>query len=128
MAAPNLKGGIVEFFAPGDHLTMTAGGAISGGNIVRLSGNRTVVAATAADRPVGIALHDAASGEKVVVATEGVWPAKAAGAITAGDVVEVSATAGSVQADNASSTIYLMVGIALESIADLATGRVKLRL
>ena len=80
------RGGIVEFFSPGDHITVTAGGTITGGQIVAYSANRTVVTAGAASMLVaGVALHDAVSGEKLTIATDGVWPLKATGAISFGD-------------------------------------------
>jgi Uncharacterized conserved protein (DUF2190) len=137
MAAPNLKGGIVEYFSPGDNLTMTVGtGGVVGGNVVSLSANRTVVKAGANDIPLGVALHDAAAGEIVTVAVEGVWPCKASGAIGFGDIVGTGA-AGTVATVAAAGGTYAqaeanegrtIVGIALESIADTAVGRVKLRL
>ena len=129
MADPSIKGGIVEYQSPADKITCTVGAtAVVGGQVVTLSGNRTVIPATAASRPFGVAMHDAAIGAPVTVMLEGVAPLKAAGAIAAGDLVEVSATAGSVQSDNATAALGLMVGIALEAIADLAVGRVLLRL
>lgn len=131
MAAPNLKGGIVEYFAPGDNITCTVGAtAVTGGQVVKLSGNRTVVPTTAVtDRPIGVALHDAAIGETVSIATEGVWPLKAAGAIAAGDNLTPGAVAGTVSVDNTTPTEAMSrVGIALEAIADTAVGRVMVKL
>lgn len=131
MAAPNVKGGIVEYVSPGDNLTMTVGAtAVLGGQLVKLSGNRLVIPTVAVtDRPVGVALHDAGIGETVTVATEGVWPLKAAGAIAAGDHLTPGAVAGTVSVDNTTPTEAMSaVGHALEAIADTAIGRVKLRL
>jgi hypothetical protein len=129
MADPNVKGGIVEYISPADKITCTVGATpVVGGQVVTLSANRTVIPATAASRPLGVAMHDGAVGATVTVMLEGVAPLKAAGAIAAGDLVEVSATAGSVQADNATPALGLIVGIALEAISDLAVGRVLLRL
>ena len=123
------RGGIVEYFSPGDHLTVTAGGAITGGQVVMLSANRTVVVATTGTfLALGVALHDAASGEKLTVATDGVWPIKAAGAITFGQRLIVGAVAGTVAAAGATPDARTVVGYALESISDTATGRVKLTL
>jgi predicted RecA/RadA family phage recombinase len=127
MAAPNVKNGITEYVKPGDVLTLTAGGTISAGNLVRISGNRTIVACDATHAPVGVALHDAASGDAVSVATEGVWPVKAAGAVAAGDML-VAAAAGAAAPDNTTPDAMFLVGMALEAIADTAVGRVKLRL
>jgi hypothetical protein len=136
-AAPNLKGGIVEYKSPGDKDTYTAGGTIVGGNVVKLSANRTVVVATANDIPCGVALHDAATGEAVTVAHEGTWPLKAAGAIAFGDLVGTGTVAGTVTTIAAAGGTYAqaeanewrtLVGIAEESIADTAIGRIKLKL
>lgn len=127
MAAPNVKNGITEYVKPGDVISCTAGGTITGGQLVQLSGNRTVIACTATTHPLGVALHDAASGEVVSVATEGVWPVKASGAVAAGDIL-VSAAAGAAITDNTTPDAAFLVGIALEAIADTAVGRVKLRL
>lgn len=127
MAAPNVKNGIVEYVKPGEVITCTAGGTISGGNLVQLTGNRTVTVCDATHHPLGVALHDAASGDAVSVATEGVWPVKASGAVAAGDIV-VAAAAGAAIADNTTPDAAFVVGIALEAIADTAVGRVKLRL
>jgi predicted RecA/RadA family phage recombinase len=130
-AAPNVKGGIVEYAHPGDKLTFTVGATpVVGGNVVKLSGNRLVIPTTAVtDRPVGVALHDAAVGETVTVATEGVWPLKAAGAVAAGDNLTPGAVSGTVSPDNATPTEAMSrVGIALEAIADTAVGRVMVKL
>lgn len=130
MADPNVKGGVVEYVSPGDNLTMTVGAtAVLGGQLVKLSGNRTVIpTAAVTDRPVGVALHDAAIGAQVTVACEGVWPLKAAGAIAAGDTLTPGAVAGTVSTDVTTIDAMSLVGIALEAIADTAVGRVKLRL
>jgi len=139
VAAPNIKGGIVEYFSPASHITMTVGAtAVVGGNVVKLSGNRTVIpTVAAADLPCGVALHDAAVGEKVTVALRGVFPLKAIGAIAAGDLVGPSTTSGSVATQAAAGGTYVQaeanlwrsnVGQALEAIATTATGRVALRL
>lgn len=130
------QGGIVEYAAPGDHITVTAGATIVGGQMVKLSANRTVIptAATAEARVLGVALYNAASGDtNVTVATDGVWPLTASGAIAAGDdlvgaaagaVAALAAAAGAVAADinNARN----VVGMALEAITNTNTGRCKL--
>lgn len=130
MADPNLKGGIVEYQHPADKITMTVGAtAVLGGQLVKLSGNRTVIpTAAVTDRPVGVALHDAAIGAKVTIATEGVFPLKAAGAVAAGDTLTPGAVAGTVSTDITTIDAMCLVGIALEAISDTAVGRVKLRL
>lgn len=128
MAAPNFSGGIVEFFQPGDHITFTVDEAlgVTGGQMVTTTGDRVVSAAGAGDTPTGVALHDAADGEIVTVASEGTWPLTASGAVAAGDLV-ITGAAGKVATDN-TPALEAFVGIALEDIADTATGPVQLRL
>ena len=131
------KGGIQEYHDPSpDRETYTAGGTISGGDLVVFSANRTVIRSTAQSRKVaGVALYDALANEKVAVAKCGVWPLKAAGAIAAGDQL-VGALAGAVAAlaDAAGATAADInaarsrIGNAQEAIADGATGRVELRI
>jgi predicted RecA/RadA family phage recombinase len=123
---PAQAGGIVEYFSPGDHITCTAGGTITGGQLVELTGNRSVTVAGAASNAVlGVALHNAVSGEKVTVATDGVWPLTASGAIATGNRV-ISAAAGAVSAAGAAPDARQVIGFALEAISGAATGRVKL--
>lgn len=134
---PSTQGGVVEYAAPGDHLTMTAGAAITGGQLVKMSANRTVIptAGTADGKVLGVALFNAANADAfLTVATDGVWPLTASGAITYGDDI-VSAAAG------AASTLAVaggataadinnarnIVGMAVESINNLAQGRIKIR-
>lgn len=83
-------------FVPGTRQTLQAGGAITGGDLVVLSGPSTVVkaATTAATTYVGVAGHDAATGTKVTVAIlKVVFDSVADGAITAGDQLTTTATA-----------------------------------
>jgi predicted RecA/RadA family phage recombinase len=129
MAAPNLKGGIVEYRRPGEVGTYTAGAAIVGGELVKFSANRTVIKTTAAtDAAAGVALHDAATGEAVSVAAQGVWPLKAGATIGFGDIVIPHATAGTVGPAGAAPDARGIVGQAEEGITSGATGRVRLRL
>lgn len=128
------QGGIVEFVLPGNNATMTAGATITGGQVVKLSANRTVIpsAATADTKVVGVALYNGATGDAITVATDGVWPLTASGAIAAGDdvtaaaagaVITLAATATATAADinNARN----IIGMAWEAITGAATGRVK---
>ena len=129
MPLPNVAGGITEYRRPGEVGTYTAGGTITGGDLVKLSGNRTVIRTTAAtDAAAGVALHDAASGEIVAVAAQGVWPLKAGAAISAGDIVIPHATTGTVGPAGAAPDARGIVGQAEEAISGGATGRVRLRL
>lgn len=132
-------GGIVEFVRPGEHSTFTAGGAITGGNLVRLTGNRSVIATASALQAniVGVAIYTAASGDaNLTVATNGVWPLVAQGAIATGDDLTSGSVAGSVAALAAAATATAAdinnarntVGRAYEAISNTATGRCKLML
>lgn len=129
---PAIAGGAqVEYVYPDDKLTFTANAAIDASTyapVVELVGNRLVAAAGAASvKVVGVAVTDTtAAGQPVTVATDGVWPCKAAGAINAGDLV-ASGAAGTVAAIGA-GTFGTRVGIALEAIADTAVGRVMIQL
>lgn len=107
---------------PGESVTYVASASITGGQVVNLTATgRTVTATTAASsQVVGIATHDAITGQRVTVSRGGEQFPKAAGAITAGTPVK-SAAAGCVAAwvtgtDNAS----LILGIALDTVADAA--------
>lgn len=86
-------------FKPGQAVTFTASTAITGGQVVEVTGNRTVGVPTAAAslKTVGTAGHDAAIGDQVVVHLNGpVDTMTAAAAIAAGVNVE-NATLGKVQ-------------------------------
>lgn len=131
----SVRGGIVEKFGDGDRLTFTvaSGKAATGGKLVKaVTGqDRQVEDATAGSLIViGVALHDAAAGEKVTVASEGVWLLKANGSITAGAIVE----AGSNGDARVIATVDLsgsvdpraIVGRALADIANGELGPVRL--
>lgn len=83
-------------FAPGRAVTRQASAAITGGQLVGVSGSGTVAPTTASQASwVGVAAFDAASGENVTVHSGGVQRITASGAVTAGDLL-VSAVAGEV--------------------------------
>lgn len=121
------QGGIVEYFSPGDRITCTSSGSVTGGNVVKLVGNRIISAAVAADSAFGVALHNAATGEIVSVACVGVWPLKASTTITAGQFV-VTTASGQVAPGTSASTHDILVGQALEGINSGASGPVRLSL
>lgn len=126
-----IQGGIVEYAAPGDHLTMTAGAAIVGGQMVSLSANRTVIVATATlavqVATIGVALYTAALNDtNLTVATDGVWPLTASGAIAAGDCL-IPAAAGAVSAAGATPDARITVAQALEAAINAAQFRGKLQ-
>ena len=101
--------------APGQSLTMTASAAITGGQLVRVSGSGTVAPASAASADwLGVAAADAASGASVTVFSGGVQRCTASGAITAGANVE-GAAAGAVASHTNGTADANIVGLALTS-------------
>lgn len=101
---------ILPLVKPGDNRTFTAGAAITGGQVVYVSGARTVTPTAGANAAwIGVALHDAASGDKVTVGGPAVYQLAASGAIAAGALV-VSAAAGAVATIGA-GTFDQVVGI-----------------
>ncbi len=102
-------------FKPGQAVTFTAGGNITGGNVVEVgAADRTVVVAGAASvKAIGTAGHDAQTGDKLVVHLPGpIDTAVSAAAIARGAKVEAGA-AGTVQ----TATTGLVLGIALTAAA-----------
>ena len=98
-------------FKPGQAVTFTAGGNITGGNVVEVgAADRTVVVASAASvKAIGTAGHDAQTGDKVVVHLAGpVDTAVSAAGIARGAKVEAAA-AGKIQ----TATTGYVLGIAL---------------
>jgi hypothetical protein len=112
----------VPNFQPGAFVTYTAGAAITGGQVLRISATGKVVSPTtaASNATVGVACHDAASGAPVTVSRGGEQQPKATGAITAGTPVK-SAAAGTVSAwVSGTDAADLIVGLALATVADAA--------
>ena len=102
-------------FKPGQAVTFTAGGDISGGQVVEVgAADRTVVAAGAASaKAIGTAGFTVKSGDSVTVHLGGlVDTATAAAAIARGAKVEAGA-AGTIQ----TATTGLVLGIALTAAA-----------
>jgi hypothetical protein len=125
-----VSGGIVEYFPEDARLTVTVGATpVVAGRLVELSGDRTVIPAQANSIKVcGLALQSGgATGDKVAVATDGYWPCRASGAIAEGDFVKAGA-AGVVVAIAADGDPRLIVGRAIQDIADGADGPIKLML
>jgi hypothetical protein len=142
---PSIRGGVVEKFLPGDRVTFTVanGQAATGGKLQKAAtGSLVCQDATAGSLlVVGVAMHDAAAGASVTVATEGVWLLKASGQVNAGDRVkaassgDVSSVAPDVTATPTESTIESalgaiqgVVGFALADITTGELGPVKLTL
>ncbi len=107
---------------PGQNVTYIAGGTIAGGQVVVLSatGRVVTVAGAGARNTVGIACHSVVSGQAVTVTRGGEQRPIAAGAITAGVLVK-SAAAGAVAAFvPGTDAIDLILGVALNTVADTA--------
>jgi hypothetical protein len=102
----------LPIYKPGQAITLKASTAITGGQIVAVSGSGTVgPAGAAATAWVGVAAFDAATNDNVTIYTCGVQSVTASGTVTAGDAVNTAA-AGQV-VTNASPTSQGFVGIAL---------------
>lgn len=119
-------------YKPGTDVTLTASAAITGGQLVAVSGNGTIAPAGAAEADVvGVAAFDAASGTRVTVYGFGmIHETTADGAITAGDQVTAGATgkvkslavaAGATAGDI--NNARAVVGVALTTAADAALCR-----
>lgn len=117
----------VPVFKPGQDLTLTAGSAITGGQMVSLSAANTVIPTTAASAAwIGVARQDAASGASVVVSLGGVQEVIVNAAVAAGDVV-MTATTGRVT-PLTGTTYTQVVGVALTAQATAGqTARVLFR-
>lgn len=113
-------GDYLPLYKPGESITGTASAAITGGKLVYVSGDGTIAnAAAAANIPVGVAAFDVATaGDKVTYFARGtVHRLVAAGAITAGAVVEAGAS-GNVAAHTVGTNDARVFGIALTTAAD----------
>lgn len=107
---------------PGHEVTYTAGGTITGGQLVTLSatGRVVTVAGLAATGVVGIACHDAVSGQPVTVSRGGEQRPIASGAITAGARVMAGALGTVIVWTSGTDNPAISVGIALNTVADAA--------
>jgi hypothetical protein len=104
-------------YLPGNSLTLTASAAITGGQLVAISGNKTVAPAGAGSAAwIGVAGNDAASGAKVTVFCGHVHEVASSGAIAAGANV-ISGAAGVVVTIGAEADYSKVVGIALSAAA-----------
>lgn len=86
----------VPVFMPGSAQTLSAGGTITGGDLVTLSAATTVVKAgvTASTSYIGVAGHDSSTGLKVTVhILKAVFDSIADGTIAVGDQLTTTATA-----------------------------------
>ena len=111
-------------FKPGAEFTRTTSAAVTGGQVLIVSGSNTVAPSSAASAAVlGVAAFDAASGEQVTVITNGVVHLGASGAISAGG--SVAAGASGVVAAHSGTNYSTIVGVAL---ADAANDKVLVKL
>lgn len=122
----------IPIFIPGEAITLTASAAITGGQLLSVSGNGTVApAAAGAASWIGVAAFDAASGTRVTVYPRGVvHESTADSAITAADQLQTGATgkvktlAAAAAATTADITAArAVIGVALTTAADLAKVR-----
>lgn len=135
LVAMALSGGVTELFGSGSPtITMTSSAAVTAGRVVEITGNRTVGQAGAGSlKCLGVAKQtSSASGDKLAIATGGVWMLVAAGAINAGDHVEAAAN-GTVRVlatidVTGSLSPKAVVGIALAAISDTASGPILLKI
>ncbi len=109
---------------PGHSLVATTSAAVTGGQLVFVSGSGTVAPTTGAtDAWLGVAAYDAATNETVTIHTSGVQELTASAAITAGSIV--AAAAGGAVAPIGTGTFGQAVGVALTTAAGGAKVRVK---
>lgn len=110
----------LPIYTPGQAITLKASAAITGGQLVEVSGSGTVAPAGAAStKSVGVAGFDAALNDNVTIFAGGVQNCTAAGAVAAGD--QVAAAAGGKVATGTTAVI----GVALSTAADGAAVRVQ---
>lgn len=125
----------VPLFKPGQAVTSQASAAVTGGQLLHVTGDGTVGPATAASAAwVGVAAQDAAAGgDQVGYYCGGVQRITASGAVTAGNLL-VAGAAGTVAALAAVTTptaadvtnTRAIVGIALTTAADGALVEVRM--
>lgn len=119
-------------FLPAEAITLTASAAVTGGQVVAVSGNGTIAPAGAAEADaIGVAAMDIAANARGTVHPFGVvHETTADGAITAGDQLTAGAT-GKVKALAAAAgatagdinSARAVIGVALTTAADAALCR-----
>ena len=106
----------VPLYMPGAAITLPTSAAVTGGQLLVISGSLTVAPSTVATHSwLGAAAFDAASGDQVTVYCEGVQKFVATGSVTAGGNVE-AATAGTVAAHTNGTNDQNIVGVALNTV------------
>lgn len=110
---------------PQGPFTSSASAAVTGGQLVEVTGDNTVGPAAAGSlKVVGQANHDAASGADLTVDGRGpIREGTASGAITAGDRLKAAANGAVAKYVDGTDAVTLVVGVALAGAADAATVR-----
>lgn len=111
----------VPVYTPAQAFSSTASAAITGGQLVEVSGSGTCAPAAAGSvKVLGVAAQDVASGARVAIWGEGVHEVTASGTVTAGDQVVAAAngqvaTAAAVTTPTAAdvTTTRAILGVAL---------------
>lgn len=119
-------GDYTPIFTPGKSVSATTSAAVTGGQLLAVSGTGTVGPAGAASAAaVGVAAQDAISGARVTYYTGGVQELVAAANVTAGQTLETAA-AGQVTPHTNGANDSNIVGIALTTAASGAKVRVQM--
>lgn len=117
-------------YKPGQAFSSTTSAAVTGGQLLEVTGDNTVGPAAAGSlKVVGQAAHDAASGQPVTVHGPGrpITEVTASGAIAAGARVKAAA-AGQVAAYvDGTDAVTLVVGLALAAAGNGAPVRIQTR-
>jgi predicted RecA/RadA family phage recombinase len=114
-------------FAPGRSVTYTASAAVTGGRLVRPTGDRLVAHATDAGLCAGVASRDAAIGEGLTVQRGGVHELTATATAIAHSTRVVAAADGKVRAYvDGTDDELAVIGHTIEAIAGNAAGLVQL--
>jgi hypothetical protein len=110
-----------------DKLCDTTSAAVTGGQLLYVSGDNTVAPTTAATSAwIGVAASDAASGTRVTYYTEGVHDLAASGSIAAGDnVIPAASGAVATQGTPSAANATQVVGVAKSAAA---SGKVRVLL
>lgn len=103
-------------YVDGDAIARQASAAITGGQLVYVSGSGTVAPTTAATPSwLGVAAFDAISGGLVTVFPDGIQRLVASAAITAGATVEAAASGQVAPHTNGTNDVNI-VGVALNTV------------
>lgn len=111
------------YLQPGQAISLTVSAAVTGGQLVEITTDKSIQPAGAASaKVIGVALYDGAVGDTIAVQSAGVQRLTAASAINAGDSVQAAANG---QVATVSST-NPVIGIAIAAAASGATALIKL--